>query len=88
MNVATDQWYDLFVQIADLYIPHKTITVNNGDLPYMTQHLKKLIKSKDKYFTLLTQDIGETDIFGVLFGTLQKHHGSFWLNDDGYCLLS
>ena len=29
-DVATNRWYDLFVQIAGLYIPHKTITINNN----------------------------------------------------------
>ena len=32
--------------------------------------------------TLLAQDIGETDRFEVLFGTLGKHLGSFWLNGE------
>ena len=36
---------------------------------------------------LLTQDIGETDKFEVLFSTLGKHHGSFWLNEDACCFL-
>ncbi len=60
-NIATERWYDLFVQIAELYIPHKTITINNGDLPYMTQHLKKLIATKDKYFKIYSISGSESD---------------------------
>ncbi len=65
VDIATNRWYDLFVQVADLYIPHKTININNNDLPYMTRHLKKLIKTKDKYFKIYARSglISDHDIY-------------------------
>ncbi len=60
-NISTNRWYNLFIQVADLYIPHKTITINNDDLPYMTRRLKKLIRTKDKYFKIYQSSGLESD---------------------------
>ncbi len=61
VDIATNRWYDLFVQVADLYIPHKTIIIKNNDLPYMTQRLKKLIRTNDKYFKVYSRSGLESD---------------------------
>ena len=61
VDTATNLWYDLFIQAADLYIPHKSITIKDNDLPYMTQRLKRLIKTKDKYFKIYARSVLESD---------------------------
>ncbi len=52
INVATNRWYDAFTRAADLYIPHKTISKNSNDLPYLNGYLKRLIRNKDHYFKI------------------------------------
>ncbi len=61
IDVATNRWYDAFMRVADIYIPHKTISINTDDLPYMNGYLKTLIRNKDHYFKLYTKSNLDSD---------------------------
>ncbi len=61
VNVATNRWYDVFIRVADLYVPHKTISIKRNDLPYMNSYLKKLIRTKDHYFRKYSNSGLESD---------------------------
>ncbi len=61
IDTATNRWYDIFLRLAKLYIPNRTIRSRSNDLPYMNSHLRKLIRLKDKYFKIYKSSSLESD---------------------------
>ncbi len=75
VDIATNRWYDIFYRLANIYIPNKTIHYRNGDLPYMTAGLKKLIRVKDHYFRKYRNTSLDTD------HEIYKHHRNILVNE-------
>ncbi len=61
VNIATQRWYDAFISAADLYVPHKIITIKKDDLPYMNGYLKNIIRNKDHYFKIYSKSNLDSD---------------------------
>ncbi len=61
IDIALNRWYDIFLRLAKLYVPNRSIQLKNSDLPYMNSYLKKLIKLKDKFFKIYQNSSLDSD---------------------------
>ncbi len=61
INVATNRWYDVFHRLAKLYVPNRTITCKSDDLPYMNNYLRRLMRTRDRFFKIYKNSSLESD---------------------------
>ncbi len=52
-----DAWTDTFLTLAKECIPYTSIIVRPSDLPYMTTHLRSMIRRKDRLFKLWSRTL-------------------------------